>query len=468
MLFNSFEFLVFFPVVCALYFALKGQRARLWLLLLASCFFYAFFIPGYLLILFLVIGIDFYAGQKIATAETHFKKKLFLGLSLGANLAILAFFKYANFAIENVNALAQFFHWNYSIHLLEIILPIGLSFHTFQSMAYVFEVYYGRYRAENDLLAYSVYVLYFPQLVAGPIERPQNILPQLHQHHAFDEQRVVTGLYLIAQGLFKKSVVADALAPMANQVFAEPSHFGFLATALGVVAFSFQIYCDFSGYSDIARGTSRVFGIELMRNFNKPYFAVSIGEFWRRWHISLSTWFRDYVFIPLGGSRGSKVQTCFNLLLVFALSGLWHGASWTFVIWGALHGTYLVFENLFLKPAGQSRWPKWFGRSYVFLLVAVTWIFFRASSLVNAKEVFGGFVRNPFLGWSDLASFRIQETLILVFALLAFEMIDERKHFWNWVASLGTYSRWAFYWVLVTVFLFTAQFSGAQFIYFQF
>jgi alginate O-acetyltransferase complex protein AlgI len=464
MLFNSFEFLVFFPTVCAIYFALKSQRSRLWLLFLASCFFYGFFIPAYLLILFLVIGVDFFAAQKIAAAETQSARKRFLLLSLAANLSILCFFKYSNFLIVNWNQLALLLHWNYSVQTLKIVLPIGLSFHTFQSMAYVLEVYHGRFKPERDLLAYSVYVLYFPQLVAGPIERPQNILPQLHLHHEFDEHRTVTGLYLIAQGLFKKAVVADALAPLVSQVFNEASKFGMLATLLAVVAFSFQIYCDFSGYSDIARGTSRIFGIELMKNFNKPYFATSIGDFWRRWHISLSTWFRDYVFIPMGGSRGTRIKTCFNLFLVFTISGLWHGASWTFVIWGALHGMYLIFEKLIFKKS----FPKWMGHAYVFLLVSSAWVLFRAPTLSGAGEIFSGLFRDPFQGWQTIASFKIHETLFLIVALVFFEILDEHRHFWSWVSELGTAPRWAVYFGMVWTFLTMGQFSGTQFIYFQF
>jgi D-alanyl-lipoteichoic acid acyltransferase DltB (MBOAT superfamily) len=468
MLFNSFEFLIFFPTVCAIYFALKHQRSRLWFLLIASCFFYGFFIPAYLLILFLVIGIDFYAGQKIEGTQSIRTKKRFLLLSLAANISILAFFKYSNFLIGNWNQIAELLHWKYSLNALKIVLPIGLSFHTFQSMAYVLEVYHGRFKPERDLLAYSVYVLYFPQLVAGPIERPQNILPQLHQRHDFEEHRTVTGLYLIAQGLFKKSVVADSLAPLVGQVFNNTSKFGCIAVLLAVVAFSFQIYCDFSGYSDIARGTSRILGIELMKNFNKPYFAASVGEFWRRWHISLSTWFRDYVFIPLGGSRGTKIRSCFNLLVVFTISGLWHGANWTFVIWGALHGAYLILENLILKPLGLERLPKWAGRVYVFVLVASAWVLFRASSLAGAEDIFSGLFRNPFLGWQAIAAFRIQECLLVVFALIFFEVLDEHRHFWAWVAELKVGPRWALYFGMVWTFLTLGQFSGTQFIYFQF
>lgn len=451
-----------------MYFSLKEHRHRLWLLFFSSCFFYGFFIPAYLLVLFLVIGIDYYAGLQIEAAQTSARKKLFLYLSLGANIAILAFFKYINFMITNWNELATLFRWNYSLDLLQIVLPIGLSFHTFQSMAYVLEVYHGRFKSERDLLTYSVYVLYFPQLVAGPIERPQNILPQLHAPQNFEERRTVTGLYLIAQGLIKKVVVADALAPVANQIFANPDQYGAFATLAGIICFSFQIYCDFSGYSDIACGTSRVFGIELMRNFSKPYFATSIGNFWRRWHISLSTWFRDYVFVPAGGSRGTGIQTAFNLMLIFMLSGLWHGANWTFVVWGTLHGFYLIAENFLLKSLGQKRWPTLVGRIYVFVLVAITWVFFRADSIRDAKTVLAALTHSPLLGWERLETFQLQESLVLIACLLAFEALDEAKPFWDRVAALAAPMRWVLYWGIVWIFLLAGQFSGTQFIYFQF
>ena len=468
MLFNSFEFLLFFPSVCVIYFLLKTNRSRLWLLFFSSCFFYGFFILKYLLVLFLLIGIDFYAAQKIEASETQKKKKVFLLLSLVSNISILGFFKYCNFFIENVNLIAQVLHWNTSLKLLQIILPIGLSFHTFQSMAYVLEVYWGRFKAEKDLLTYSIYVLYFPQMVAGPIERPQNIIPQLKQFHAFEYERMVTGFFLIAQGLFKKSVIADGLSSLVKLVFDQPTHFGFFVTATACMAFAFQIYCDFSGYSDIARGISRILGIELMRNFNKPYFARSISDFWRRWHISLSTWFRDYLYIPLGGSRHEKWRTSLNLLAVFSLSGLWHGANWTFVIWGALHGVYLIIENLILKPLGQESWSKLPAKLYVFSLVVITWIFFRAANISNAFLVLKGLISEPLKGISEVKPNLLPEAFILIFGLVLVESLDEHTHGWNWIRKQSIFNRWAIYWMIVWAFLWTAQFSGNQFIYFQF
>ncbi len=468
MLFNSFEFLIFFPAVTGIYFALSSKRAKLWLLLISSCFFYGFFIPKYLLILFLLIGIDFFAGIQIEGTSIQKRKKLFLVLSLLSNISILAYFKYFNFFIGNIQAVAQALHWNSSLKVLEIILPIGLSFHTFQSMAYVLEVYFGRFKAERDLLTYSVYVLYFPQMVAGPIERPQNIIPQLHVLPRFERERLILGLTLIVQGLFKKAVVADGLAEVIRIVFGNPGTLGFVPTAMGMTAFAFQIYCDFSGYSDIARGTSRILGIELMQNFNKPYFARSISEFWRRWHISLSTWFRDYLYIPLGGSRGGKWLTCFNLFLVFTVSGLWHGANWTFIVWGALHGLYLINENLVLKPLGMERWSKTVSRLYVFTLVVVAWVFFRAKDMANAWRVLSGLFVDPFQGLTQITANQYAEAIILIAGLVLVESLDEWGFGWSWIRRQAAIPRMAICWMIVWIFLFMAQFPGTQFIYFQF
>ncbi len=468
MLFNSFEFLIFLPVVYGLFRQLRDQRHRLVLFFLASCFFYSFLIPAYLLILFLLIAVDFWAGIRIEDSADAGRKKLYLGVSVLANLGILGFFKYTNFLIENLQTLAAFLHWNLPVRVLEIALPIGLSFHTFQSLSYVFEVHAGRFKAERSLLHYAVYVLYFPQLVAGPIERPQNILPQLHQKTGFDPEGMKSGLKLILQGLFKKAVVGDTLALLANRVFDRPGDYGFFGTAAGILAFTFQIYGDFSGYSDIARGVSRLFGIELMVNFNKPYFADSVSDFWRRWHISLSTWFRDYLYIPLGGNRKGKVRTQANLMSVFLLSGLWHGANWTFMVWGALHGGYLLIENLVLARVGYSRWPRGIRRLLVFGLAAIAWVFFRAPTVGAATDTLQGLFRSPFLGLSSLPSFEIGESALAILSLLVLEHFDERKAIWVRLRDLPMPVRRLVYAAMILIFLMTAQFGGAQFIYFQF
>jgi len=468
MLFNSFEFLLFLPLVYGIFELLKTQTSRLWLFFFASCFFYSFLIPKYLLILFVLIAVDYWAGIGIENSKTRVSRKSWLIFSLFANIGMLAFFKYFNFFLDNVNAVAVFLHWKLPVEALQMALPIGLSFHTFQSLSYVFEVYHGRYRAEKNLLRYSVYVLYFPQLVAGPIERPQNILPQLKEKTSFDYERMVRGLYLMTQGLFKKAVIADSLALVANQVFDQPTEFGSIATMMGILFFTFQIYCDFSGYSDIARGVSSLFGIELMVNFRKPYFSTSISEFWRRWHISLSTWFRDYLYIPLGGNRSGPWKRNFNLLIVFTVSGLWHGANWTFIIWGALHGAYLMVENLLLNQIGFSKLPELFRRGYVFLLVSLAWIFFRAVNVNSAFLTFSALLNAPMKGLELIPDYQLKEGFAAVLILAFIEWLDERKDLWSVIRRAPVLCRWGLYWLMVFLFLATAQFAGHQFIYFQF
>ena len=347
MLFNSLDFLLFFPIVTALFF-LVPHRYRWMLLLAASCWFYMFFRPIYILILAFTIVVDYFAGRLIEGAQ-GLPRKAWLIASLLANIGVLAFFKYWNFLGGNFNALASALHWNYQISLLEILLPIGLSFHTFQAMSYTIEVYRGKQAAERHFGIYALYVMFYPQLVAGPIERPQNLLHQFHEEKHFDADRVFSGLGRMVWGFFKKVVIADRLAIIVNQVYNHlddyPDHSG-MAYVWATLFFAVQIYCDFSGYSDIAIGSARVMGFKLMENFDRPYFAQSVAEFWRRWHISLSTWFKDYVYVPLGGSRVVTRKLCRNILVVFLISGLWHGAKWNFLIWGALHGSYLMISVL--------------------------------------------------------------------------------------------------------------------------
>ncbi|OFZ56311.1 MAG: alginate O-acetyltransferase, partial [Bacteroidetes bacterium RIFCSPHIGHO2_02_FULL_44_7] len=319
MLFNSLQFLIFFPTVTTLYFILP-HRFRWFLLLIASCIFYMAFIPAYILILLVTIVVDYIAGILIEKSQGK-KRKLYLLISIVANIGFLAFFKYYNFASTNLTELAQFLHWNYSVPVLSIILPIGLSFHTFQAMSYTIEVYRGKQVAERHFGIYALYVLFYPQLVAGPIERPQNLLHQFREEHSFDYRRVTDGLKLMLWGLFKKVVIADRAAVFVDTVFNSPGDFQGVSFIIAAALFSFQIYCDFSGYSDIAIGAAQVMGFKLMDNFNRPYFSKSIAEFWKRWHISLSTWFKDYLYIPLGGNRVGKPRWYFNLFFVFLLSG---------------------------------------------------------------------------------------------------------------------------------------------------
>jgi D-alanyl-lipoteichoic acid acyltransferase DltB (MBOAT superfamily) len=403
MLFNSFQFLIFFPIVTIAYFTIP-HRFRWALVLAASCYFYMAFIPKYILILGITITVDYFAGIGLEALEGR-KRKWLLIASLLANIGMLGFFKYFNFANENLAAFADLIGWNYPISSLSIILPIGLSFHTFQSLSYTIEVFRGRQKAERHFGYLAMYVMFYPQLVAGPIERPQNILHQLHTEQKFEYRRVTDGLKWMAWGMFKKVVIADRMALLVDPVYSSPTIYTGPAFAFATLAFAIQIYCDFSGYSDIALGSAQVMGIKLMKNFDHPYFSKSIPEFWRRWHISLSTWFRDYLYLPLGGNRTSTPRWVFNILITFLISGLWHGANWTFVFWGALHGLYVVIfrftDNFWnqvsasIKMARFRRLTNAISRLFTFLLVTYAWIFFRANNISDAIFI----SRGLFTGW---------------------------------------------------------------------
>ncbi|HRY28487.1 MAG TPA: MBOAT family O-acyltransferase [Elusimicrobiota bacterium] len=503
MLFNSFEFLIFFPAVTLLYFALP-HRFRWALLLAASCLFYMAFIPQYILILFLTIAVDYTAGLYIEKSEGH-RRKMFLAVSLVCTAAILFVFKYFNFFNSNFARIAEFFHWNYPIQGLSIILPIGLSFHTFQSMSYVIEVYRGRQRAEKNFGIFALYVMFYPQLVAGPIERPQNLLHQFYEEHRFDYRRVTDGLKLMAWGLFKKVVIADRLAVFVNHVYADPASFPGISLLLATVFFAFQIYCDFSGYSDIAIGSAQVMGFRLMDNFNRPYFSKSVAEFWKRWHISLSSWFRDYLYIPLGGSRVSVPRWYLNLFLTFLISGLWHGANWTYVFWGALNGAYLVSEIVtagprrrFVQAVGLDRLPrlhKIVQVSITFSLICFSWIFFRAENLREAfyivGHIFSGVgpfvknftlyllnvnfklgltvdsaVRDQLLMGQTMPEFR--RALLAIGFMEIVHLIQRHKNIRHFLSQKPFLARWTVYYLLVISILLWGLFKDEKFIYFQF
>jgi alginate O-acetyltransferase complex protein AlgI len=395
LLFNSFDFGVFLVVVSTLFFVLP-HRFRWAMLLTASCIFYMFFVPVYILILVLTIVIDYFAGIWIEDSPSPRRKKIFLVVSIVSVCTTLFLFKYFNFFNANLAAIARALHWNYSIEALRIALPIGLSFHTFQSLSYVVEVYRGKQKAERHFGIYALYVMYFPQLVAGPIERPQNLLHQFHEKKHFNLDRVQDGLSLALWGLFKKVVVADSLAIYADTIYNSSPHHNGASLLLATYCFAFQIYCDFSGYTDIARGVSRMYGIELMKNFDAPYFSKSIAEFWSRWHISLSTWFKDYVYVPLGGNRVSLSRNFLNLFFVFMLSGFWHGANWTFIVWGALHGVYLIAGRLLgmvrkrlgiAAPEQAGLLRQALEMLWTFHLVLIAWVFFRATDVATAFDI---------------------------------------------------------------------------------
>ncbi len=475
MLFNSLSFILFFLVVTATYYLLP-YRLRWVLLLLASCGFYMAFVPIYILILFLTIIIDYVAAICIETLPTRRKPYLLLASILSTCLVLFAF-KYYDFFAMNVNALASLLDWNYSISALKLILPIGLSFHTFQSLAYVIEVYRGNQKAERHFGIYALYVMFYPQLVAGPIERPQHLLHQFYEPHRPDYAIMRDGLRLILWGMFKKVVVADRLSIYVDTVYNHADHHNGTTLLLATVFFAFQIYCDFSGYSDIAIGCARVMGFRLMRNFNTPYFSTNISEFWSRWHISLSQWFRDYLYISMGGNRVSEFRRYFNLMTTFAISGIWHGANWTYLVWGTLNGAYLIFgiatsgvRSALAKAVAPVLGPgslKALAVASTFTLTCFAWIFFRAPSLDAASVVVRKilFDRGPLFtgGARDLVyGFLGIGILLVVDGWCGTRPFDEA------ISSLGGFRRWSIYVFLCVWMLMTGVFSASQFIYFQF
>jgi alginate O-acetyltransferase complex protein AlgI len=492
MLFNSFEFLLFFPLVTLIYFLLP-HKFRWFHLLLASCVFYMFFIPVYIIILLITILIDYAAGIMIENAAAK-NRKLFLAMSIVANVGVLALFKYYNFFTENINYLLHLSSPGTSIPFLAIILPIGLSFHTFQAMSYTIEVYRGNQKAERHLGIYALYVMFYPQLVAGPIERPQNMLHQFYEKHELNYNDVKEGLKLILWGLFKKVVIADRLALIVNNVYKHPEQVSGASLAIATIFFSFQIYCDFSGYSEIAIGTARVIGFKLMNNFNRPFFSKSVGEFWTRWHISLSSWFRDYLYIPLGGNRVPTARLYINIAIVFLLSGLWHGAKWTYIIWGGLHAFYLIaalitkkYRQKLLSAAGiaaESGFSSSLSVLTTFALVTFAFILFRANTMHDAWYI----IKVLPYGWRQLLSvqciramltafgggdtilgiFNTAFGVILIILLEYLQYKTKGRNTMDIVKNKSTAWRWGFYYCLVVAILLLGAFDNQEFIYFQF
>ena len=391
MLFNSLAFLLFFPIVTIVYFLLAQKYRWLWLLA-ASCFFYMFFKPIYILILFFTIIIDYYAGIWIENAQGD-KRKQYLAYSLIANIGVLVIFKYYNFINGNIDGLATLFGMNNPIPYLKILLPVGLSFHTFQAMSYTIEVYRGNQKAERHFGIYSLYVMFYPQLVAGPIERPQNILHQFYEKHEVNYERIKSGLVLMAWGFFKKLVIADRLAMYVNAVFENLEAYKGFPLIWSMLFFCIQIYCDFSGYSDIARGCARVMGYELMINFKHPFLAIKLSDYWRRWHISLYTWFNDYLYnaLVVKYRDWGMGAILFAIMVTFGLSGLWHGASWTFIIWGLLHGVGLSFEAYTKKRLTKIK-KNTHVATFEFITRIVTMIFVGITFVVFRSKSFGDIV----------------------------------------------------------------------------
>ena len=481
MLFNSLEYLLFLPIVLILFF-LTTHRYRWVILLISSYYFYMSWNPTYLGLIVFSTLIDFLAGRKIASTNILFIKKLFLTISITVNLGLLFFYKYFNFVAGEVNHLSTWFGSEGSPLIHNYILPVGISFYTFQTMSYTIDIYNGKTKPEKHLGVFAVFVSFFPQLVAGPIERAGHLIHQIREKKRIYFRNFQFGLIRILWGLFKKVVIADRLAGMVNTVYNSPQEYSGWQLIVATFFFAFQIYCDFSGYSDIAIGSARLFGVRLMENFRTPYFATSIGEFWHRWHISLSTWFRDYVYIPLGGNRAVKWRWYYNLFITFVISGFWHGANWTFLIWGAIHGSILVAESMIkqskLKQPIKPSFIKPIQIAWIFVLTSFAWIFFRANSFSDA-----GLILNSITDFSSpLATsirgqvlylgeplWRFAGTFILIFSLVALEhLINTKKISEIHLIRQTPIVRWSVYTFFITIILVLGVFELDEFIYFQF
>ncbi len=479
MLFNSLPFAVFFPIVFVLYWYIFDGKLKLQnlFLLFVSFFFFACFNWKFLFLLVFSIGLDYSIAHKISeNANNIIKKKFWLWLSIIVNLGFLGIFKYYNFFIDNISNAVSFFGLKANFWSLQFILPIGISFYTFHGLSYIIDVYKDKIKPVNSIVDYSLFVSFFPLLVAGPIERATHLLPQIQNKRSFNYSKIVDGMRQILWGLVKKIVIADNCAVYVNQIFDNPSEYSGSSLVIGIILFSFQIYGDFSGYSDIALGTARMLGIELLQNFSFPYFSRDIAEFWRRWHISLSSWFRDYIYIPLGGSRVSKLVQIRNVFVIFVLSGFWHGANWTFIFWGFFHAICFIPLLIFNKNrknldfittnSFSSKATVFYKMTINFGLVTFAWIFFRSETLNDAflyiKKIF------------SFSTFTFPEVFpktvlgyILLFVIV--EWIGRNEHFaikklgFKWTKPI----RISFYYILTFIVLY---FYGKdfQFIYFQF
>lgn len=408
MLFNSVAFLLFFPAVCVLYFCIPGTwlRARNLMLLVASYFFYMNWEPAYALLLLTSTVVTYAAARGIGHFSHRRQKRACLVGSLVLNLGILFLFKYYNFIATNIESALEAFGLAMSLPEFGLLLPVGISFYTFQALGYSIDVYRGTTPVERDFATYALFVSFFPQLVAGPIERSNHLLPQFRERHRLDYDMAMSGLRLMVWGYFLKLMLADRCAMYVDIVFNNVARHNGGSYLLASLLFPFQIYGDFAGYSLIAIGTARVLGFRLMENFRRPYLACTVGEFWHRWHISLSTWFKDYVYIPLGGNRVGRLRNYFNLLVTFVVSGIWHGANWTFLCWGTLHGLLLCVEKALgvgrQRYAGLSRWCHW---ALTFVLVCLAWVLFRANNMADAVTIITGMFSRPAMPYHDLSTF---------------------------------------------------------------
>jgi len=480
MLFNSIDFAIFLPIVFFIYWFVTNHNLKLQnaILLLASYIFYGWWDWRFLSLLIFSTFIDYFIGIQLEKQNDKLKRKLLLSVSIVSNLGLLAFFKYYNFFLDNFVQAFTFMGGEISPRSLNVILPVGISFYTFQTLSYAIDIYRRKLEPTHDFIAFATFVTFFPQLVAGPIERATNLLPQFFKKRQLDYSAAVDGLRQVLWGLFKKIVIADNSAQFANQIFNNSGDYSGSTLLLGAFFFAIQIYGDFSGYSDIAIGTARLFGFSLMRNFAFPYFSRDIAEFWRRWHISLSTWFRDYLYIPLGGSKGGTWMKVRNTFIIFLVSGFWHGANWTFIIWGALNAIYFLplllsnknRTNLDIVAEGKV-FPsvKEFSQILAtFLLTLIAWIFFRAASVADAFTILGSIFSSSLFTVPEIPIRALLVlTLITVFMIIEWMGRENQYALENVSITFSRPVRWAVYYsIVLMIFIFAGQ--GQTFIYFQF
>ena len=465
MFFNSLDFLIFLPIVFALYWLLQKKDLK-WqnlLLLLASYYFYACWDYRFMFLLMFSTFLDFFTGIKMADAKDDRGKKFWFWTSIIVNLGFLGVFKYYNFFAENLQASLAAIGWHVDFWTLQVILPVGISFYTFHGLSYVIDIYYNRIVPNRNIVNYSVFVSFFPLLVAGPIERATHLLPQIERKRDFNYAKSVDGLRQILWGLFKKVIIADNCATYANEIFNHYQDHNGATLFVGAIFFAVQIYGDFSGYSDIALGTARLFGIELLRNFSYPYFSRDIAEFWRRWHISLSSWFKDYLYIPLGGSKGGRWMQIRNTFIIFLVSGFWHGANWTFIIWGALHGALLAIDkwrlDLVPMPTMISRWRRFAGVFLTFHFVVFCWIFFGPDSLEKSQTILHQIAFN--FDWNSFPLFvehYINVLLVLLLALILHQLPLDWNN--NIISFLSKQKMLTHVFIMVSILLVIAYFKS--------
>jgi D-alanyl-lipoteichoic acid acyltransferase DltB (MBOAT superfamily) len=483
MLFNSLDFAIFLPIVFALYWAVGKKNIRLQniIILCASYVFYGWWDWRFLSLILFSTLVDYAVGRGLEKVSAAGKRKTLLWTSITVNLGLLGFFKYFNFFLDNLEGAFTLFGSAIQLNSLNIILPVGISFYTFQTLSYTIDVYHKKLQPTRDFISFAAYVSFFPQLVAGPIERAKNLLPQFSSKRDFEYKTAVLGFRQILWGFFKKLVIADNCAIIVNHIFANSSDLNGSTLFIGAIFFAFQIYGDFSGYSDIAIGTARLFGFHLMQNFAHPYFSRDIAEFWRRWHISLSTWFRDYLYIPLGGSRGGTSMKIRNTFIIFIVSGFWHGANWTFIVWGALNALYFLPLLLTNKNrrytheiAPNRKLPTWVElRSMVatFMITVLAWVFFRANNLTHAfeylAEIFSvSFFQMPLFQDGRFAAFCL--VLILFFIVIEWMGRNSRFAIESFVNRWKKVYRIGFYYSLIGIIIYFGNFTENEFIYFQF